>query len=270
MICLDSEARHLKQSPFSGLVINVNKNTGAGYSPIISIHCVNVAISKTSITFKSVFFIRCRRSHSSIFVDKWNLTAATIARSFSQRPQAAIRQLPTWPRIHVQPRFQWGFRNGVTFLRVVYRYGCSEYSNLIALYILKLDSIASHADLSTKSTWIIFNNVLAIISKYFIFFGNVQIEVIYQLQCICCPICKPLIVEISQYTFFANLSSDIWWSRFMKRKADMWHALLPYSNFITSCAFGTHYTADILQEERISVAPKLGPICPNNYPRISR
>ena len=104
----------------SGLVINVNKNTGAGYSPIISIHCVNVAISKTSITFKSVFFIRCRRSDSSIFVDKWNLTAATIARSFSQRPQVAIRQLRTWPRIHVQPRFQWGFRNGVTFLRVVY------------------------------------------------------------------------------------------------------------------------------------------------------
>ena len=123
MICLDSEARHLKQRPFSGLVINVNKNTGAGYSPITSIHCVNVAISKTSITFKSVFFIRCRRSDSSIFVDKWNLTAATIARSFSQRPQAAIRQLRTWPRIHVQPRFQWGFRNGVTFLRVVYSLG---------------------------------------------------------------------------------------------------------------------------------------------------
>ena len=120
MICLGSESRHLKQRPFSGLVINVNKNTGAGYSPIISIHCVNVAISKTSINFKSVFFIRCRRSDSSIFVDKWNLTAATIARSFSQRPQAAIRQLRTWPRIHVQPRFQWGFRNGVTFLRVVY------------------------------------------------------------------------------------------------------------------------------------------------------
>ena len=115
-----SEARHLKQRPFSGLVINVNKNTVAGYSPIISIHCVNVAISKTSITLKSVFFIRCRRSDSSIFVDKWNLTAATIARSFSQRPQAAIRQLRTWPRIHVQPRFQWGFRNSVTFLRVVY------------------------------------------------------------------------------------------------------------------------------------------------------
>ena len=120
MICLGSGARHLKQRPFSGLVINVNKNTGAGYSPIISIHCVNVTISKTSITFKSVFFIRCRRSDSSIFVDKWNLTAATIARSFSQRPQAAIRQLRTWPRIHVQPRFQWGFRNGVTFLRIVY------------------------------------------------------------------------------------------------------------------------------------------------------
>ena len=120
MICLGSESRHLKQRPFSGLVINVNKNTGAGYSPIISIHCVNVAISKTSINFKSVFFIRCRRSDSSIFVDKWNLTAATIARSFSQRPQAAIRQLRTWLRIHVQPRFQWGFRNGVTFLRVVY------------------------------------------------------------------------------------------------------------------------------------------------------
>ena len=45
--------------------------------------------------------------------------AATIARSFSQRPQA-IRQLRAWPRIHVQPRFQRGFRNGVTFLRVVY------------------------------------------------------------------------------------------------------------------------------------------------------
>ena len=120
MICLDSEARHLKQRPFSGPVINVNKNTGAGYSPIISIHCVNVAISKTSITLKSVFFIRCRRSDSSIFVDKWNLTAATIASSFSQQPQAAIRRLRTWPRIHVQPRFQWGFRNGVTFLRVVY------------------------------------------------------------------------------------------------------------------------------------------------------
>ena len=124
MICLGSESRHLKQRPFSGLVINVNKNTGAGYSPIISIHCVNVAISKTSINFKSVFFIRCRRSDSSIFVDKWNLTAATIARSFSQRAQAAIRQLRTWPRIHVQPRFQWGFRNGVTFLRVVY--GCTH------------------------------------------------------------------------------------------------------------------------------------------------
>ena len=117
MICLDSEARHLKQRPFSGLV---NKNTGAGYSPIISVLCVNVAISKTSRTFKSVFFIRCRRSDSSIFVDKWNLASATIARSFSQRPQAATRQLRAWPRIHVQPRFQQGFRNGVTFLRVVY------------------------------------------------------------------------------------------------------------------------------------------------------
>ena len=100
------------------------KNTCAGYSPIISIHCVNVAISKTSITFKSVFFIRCRRSDSSVCVDKWNLTAATIARSFSQRPQPAIRQLRAWPRIHVQPRFQWGFRNGVTFLRVVYCVPC--------------------------------------------------------------------------------------------------------------------------------------------------
>ena len=117
MICLDSEARHLKQRPFSGLV---NKNTGVGYSPIISVLCVNVAISKTSRTFKSVFFIRCRRSDSSIFVDKWNLASATIARSFSQRPQAAIWQLRAWPRIHVQPRFQRGFRNGVTFLRVVY------------------------------------------------------------------------------------------------------------------------------------------------------
>ena len=117
MICLDSEARHLKQRPFSGLV---NKNTGVGYSPIISVLCVNVAISKTSRTFKSVFFIRRRRSDSSIFVDKWNLASATIARSFSQRPQAAIRQLWAWPRIHVQPRFQRGFRNGVTFLRVVY------------------------------------------------------------------------------------------------------------------------------------------------------
>ena len=117
MICLDSEARHLKQRPFSGLV---NKNTGAGYSPIIPVLCVNVAISKTSRTFKSAFFIRCRRSDSSIFVDKWNLAAATIARSFSQQPQAAIRQLRAWPRIHVQPRFQRGFRNGVTFLRVVY------------------------------------------------------------------------------------------------------------------------------------------------------
>ena len=37
----------------------------------------------------------------------------------------------------------------------------------------------------------------------------------------------------SQYTFFSNLSSDIWWSRFMKHKTDMWHAVLggslPYS-----------------------------------------
>ena len=33
MICLDSEARQLKQRPFSGLV---NKNTGAGHSPILS------------------------------------------------------------------------------------------------------------------------------------------------------------------------------------------------------------------------------------------
>ena len=107
----------LEARPFSGLV---NKNTGAGYSPIISVLCVNVAISKTSRTFKSVFFIRCRRSDSSIFVDKWNLASATIARSFSQRSQAAIRQLRAWPRIHVQPRFQRGFRNGVTFLRVVY------------------------------------------------------------------------------------------------------------------------------------------------------
>ena len=49
MICLDSEARHLKQRPFSGLV---NKNTGGGYSPIIFVHCVNVTISKTSITFQ--------------------------------------------------------------------------------------------------------------------------------------------------------------------------------------------------------------------------
>ena len=135
MICLGSEARHLKQRPFSGLVINVNRNTGAGYSPIISVHCVNVAISKTSITFKSVFFIRCRRSDSSIFVDKWNLTAATIARSFSQRPQAAIRQLRTWPRIHVQPRFQWGFRNGVTFLRVVYGVTRPQWVNVLSHYL---------------------------------------------------------------------------------------------------------------------------------------
>ena len=102
------EAWYLKQRPFSGFV---NKNSGAGYSPIISVHYVNVAISITSITFKSVFFIRCRRSDSSIFVNKWNLTAAAKVRSFSQRPQAAIRQLRAWPRIHVQPRFQRGFRN---------------------------------------------------------------------------------------------------------------------------------------------------------------
>ena len=87
---------------------------------MISVRCVNVAISKTSITFKSVFFIRCRRSDTSIFVNKWILTAATIVRSFSQRSQAAIRQLRAWPPIHVQPRFQWWFRNDVTFLRVVY------------------------------------------------------------------------------------------------------------------------------------------------------
>ena len=73
-----------------------------------------------------MFFIRCRRSDSSIFVDKWNLTAATITRSFLQRPQAAIRELRAWPRIHVQPRFQWGFRNGVTFLRVVYILSCDQ------------------------------------------------------------------------------------------------------------------------------------------------
>ena len=158
MICLDSEARHLKQRPFSGLVINVNKNTGAGYSPIISIHWVNVAIPKTSITFKSVFFIRCRRSDSSIFVDKWNLTAATIARSFSQRPQAAIRQLRTWPRIHVQPRFQWGFRNGVTFLRVVYgfqsvsqvRFGIS-FSNFICMLMVAIGrSLLIFSDITFK------------------------------------------------------------------------------------------------------------------------
>ena len=37
----------------------------------------------------------------------------------------------------------------------------------------------------------------------------------------------------SEYTFFANISSDILWSRFMKHKTDMWHAVLggslPYS-----------------------------------------
>ena len=141
MICLDSAARHFKQRPFSGIV---NKNTGAGYSPIISVLCVNVAISKTFITFKSVFFIRCRRSDSSIFVDKWNLAAATIGRSFSQRPQAAIRQLRAWPRIHVQPRFQRGFRNGVTFLRVVYSEtnlspgGKRESANLYLIMIQSL------------------------------------------------------------------------------------------------------------------------------------
>ena len=118
MICLDSnEARHLKQRPFSGLV---NKNTGAGYSPIISVHCVNVAISKTSITFKSLFFIRCRRSDNSTFVKKWNLTADTKVRSFSQRPQAALFGIcgyRLWPQMHVQPRFQRRFRNDVTFLK---------------------------------------------------------------------------------------------------------------------------------------------------------
>ena len=126
-------------------VVLSTKNTGAGYSPIISVHCVNVAISKTSITFKSVFFIRCRRSDSSIFVDKWNLTAATIARSFSQQPQAASRQMRAWPRIHVQPRFQQGFRNGVTLFksrlldinlfRCIYVYICmcfyTEFTHLI-------------------------------------------------------------------------------------------------------------------------------------------
>ena len=103
----------------SGLQV-VNKNTGAGYSPVISDHCVTVTISKTSITFKSVFFTRCRRSDSSIFVNKWNSTAAARVGSFSQQRKAAIRQLRPWPRIHVQPRFQRGFRNDVTFLRVVY------------------------------------------------------------------------------------------------------------------------------------------------------
>ena len=81
MICLDSEARHLKQRPFSGLV---NENTGAGYSPIISIHCVNVAISKTSITFKSVLFIRqqhiCRQMKFNCCYHSEILLAATTGR----------------------------------------------------------------------------------------------------------------------------------------------------------------------------------------------
>ena len=135
MIYLDSEARHLKQRPFSGLV---NKNTVAGYSKIISVHCVNVAISKTfkSVTFKSVFFIRCRRSNSSIFVNKWSLTAATIMRSFSQRPQAAIGQQRTWPRIHVQPRFQRWFRNDARFLRVVYMVSKTSCIQLLDIYYI--------------------------------------------------------------------------------------------------------------------------------------
>ena len=53
-----------------------------------------------------------------------------------------------------------------------------------------------------KPSWhkIVSDNLLAIISKYFAVFSNVQIEVIYQLQCVCCPICKPLTVKIFQFT----------------------------------------------------------------------
>ena len=49
-----------------------------------------------------------------------------------------------------------------------------------------------------KPSWhkIVSDNVLTIISKCFGIFSNVQIEVIYQLQCVCCPICKPSTVKI--------------------------------------------------------------------------
>ena len=49
---LDSEARHLKHRPFSGLV---NKNTGVWYSPIMSVHCVNVGISNVYILQVGIF-----------------------------------------------------------------------------------------------------------------------------------------------------------------------------------------------------------------------
>ena len=79
----------------------------------------------------------------------------------------------------------------------------------------------------------------------------------------------------SQYTFFTNLSSDIWWSRFMKHKVDKWSRFMniklicgtrysgvayrtPHSNHITSCGLDTQYTSGILQEDFISIAPKLG------------
>ena len=61
-----------------------------------------------------------------------------------------------------------------------------------------------------KPSWhkIVSDNLLAIISKCFAIFSNVQIEVIYQLRCVCCPICKPLTVK--HFSIHNTLSSPIY------------------------------------------------------------
>ena len=86
-----------------------------------------------------------------------------------------------------------------------------------------------------KPSWhkIVSDNVLKIISKCFAIFSNVQIEVIFQLQCVCCPICKPLTVEIFQFTIHFLCQFIIWNMMKSVHEADMWHAVLggnlPYS-----------------------------------------
>ena len=117
-----------------------------------------------------------------------------------------------------------------------YRYGSIEESNLIVLYVLKMGfnckSCIYINQVDTKlfltmCLQLLVNDWLSSVMSKSMSFTSFTASVAQFVN-------RWLLKFFnSEYTLFANLSSDILLSRFMKHKTDMWHAVfggsLPYS-----------------------------------------
>ena len=148
-----------------------------------------------------------------------------------------------------------------------YRYGSVEWSNFIVLYILKMGfNSKSCRFINQVDSKLFLTMCLQLLVNVFLSSVIFKSRPFTSFNASVAQFVNPWLLRFfnSKYTFLTNLSSDIWWSRFMKHKAEMWHAVLggslPYSPtvIILSVVALTRSTHLAYCKKTISITPKLG------------